>query len=256
MPMPEDPSLPSLVLGGKRDELFAGSSYPRPFEFNEEVAQVFDDMISRSIPYYPEVIKLLCQWLREYPLAAGQRIYDIGCSTGTTLFALGSSLKTPATLVGIDTSAPMLEQAREKLSPLASFHTVELLCTNALTSTYEQAHMVVLNYTLQFIPLTQRLALLKKIYKGLATGGIVFISEKLLANSPSIHRTFTHHYEAFKLSMGYSRSEIERKKEALDQVLVPLTMAEHLCLLHEAGFSEIDCIFKWQNFATLVAIKS
>jgi tRNA (cmo5U34)-methyltransferase len=245
----------ALPLLGERDQLFANTPYPRSFSFDAEVAKVFDDMIMRSIPLYAEVIRQIVQWLRDFPPPAEGRLYDIGCSTGTTLFALGAALTEPTHLVGIDTSVPMLAQAEEKLGPLRARHHVELRGESALNSRFNDAHLVLLNYTLQFIPVTARLQLLSTIYRDLAPQGMVFISEKVVAESSRIHEAYTRQYEAFKERAGYSRTEIQRKKAALDQVLIPLSLDEQIAMLRAAGFRSIDVVAKWQNFATIIAIK-
>jgi tRNA (cmo5U34)-methyltransferase len=245
----------AIKLSGEIDTLFAATPYPHPFAFTHEVAQVFDDMISRSIPFYRDVIALISRWAQSHPPQAGQRIYDIGCSTGTTLFALGASLDTPCELVGLDTSEPMLARAAEKLAPLRQRHRIDLQCITAESAEYQRAHLVLLNYTLQFIPLVARQSVLERIYRGMDTGGMLFISEKLLTPSALIHETYTEHYESFKREAGYSQGEIARKKAALDQVLIPLSLAEHQRMLQAAGFTTVEVVFKWQNFATLIALK-
>jgi tRNA (cmo5U34)-methyltransferase len=246
---------PDLNLFGARDQLFAKTPYPRSFAFDAEVAGVFDDMISRSVPLYREVIALICQWSRDFPPPAGSLIYDIGCSTGTSLYALAQQLAPAGHFVGIDMAQPMLDRAGGKLRELATRHRIDLYCGNALDFRFTDAHMVLLNYTLQFIAVTDRGSLLRTIYEDLQPGGMLFISEKIVARCSEIHGIYTRHYEAFKRRAGYSTSEIERKKAALDQVLIPLSLDEQIALLQQAGFRRIDVLCKWQNFVTLVAIK-
>lgn len=246
---------PLITLSGDDDQLFSQPGYPLPFAFTSEVARVFDDMISRSVPFYGEVIRVMCQWLASHPPRESQRIYDVGCSTGTSLYALAAILTSPGHLVGIDTSPAMLERARAKLSPLADRHTIELRCEGAQDADYTAAHMVLVNYTLQFIPLTERLEVLTSIYQGLQPGGMLFLSEKLNSPHPTIHDTFTRHYEEFKHHAGYSSGEIQRKKAALDRVLIPLSLDEQCTMLKTAGFTAVEIVVKWQNFATLLALK-
>ncbi len=251
----ETKSKKSLNLLGKKDRLYGQKTYPKPFEFNEEVAQVFDNMVSRSVPLYREVISNIVDWVFHY-YQDGSLIYDIGCSTGTTTTAICQSIRGKMAIVGIDTSEPMLALARDKISGLDPDKTVEFFCSDALEHDYRDASFIIVNYTLQFIPVAKRAQLVKKLYDALKPGGVLFISEKIRSNLSSFQETYTRLYEIFKLEAGYSSTEIERKKEALDQVLVPLTIEEHRKLLTDTGFEEFEIVLKWNNFASLAAIKT
>ena len=243
-----------LNLSGSYDKLFEWGKYPKPFEFNDEVAKVFDNMVSRSVPLYEEVNHSLVEWAYYY-CQNGGKVYDIGCSTGTTILALSQQIKEKTQFIGIDTSSAMLEQARDKLVDMPAHHELQLLCENALAVDYSEATMVIMNYTLQFIEVIHRQALLEKISSGLKKGGILYLSEKVRSKVPQIQEMLTRSYENFKFHRGYSVNEIERKKEALDQVLVPLSMDEQIAIIEGAGFSACEPIMRWNNFVTYVAIK-
>lgn len=243
-----------LYLSPEKDKLFGKEPWLKPFAFNEDVVRVFDDMISRSVPLYQEVLACAAHWAKDY-YQTGTRIIDVGCSTGTFLELLGRFLKQPAILVGIDNAQPMLEKAREKLAHLQKIHQIELICDKAESCSFANSSVVVINYTLQFLPLQNRQRLLQSIYNGLNPGGLLFLSEKVKSPYPQFQETITRHYEAFKAGNGYARSEIERKKEALENVLVPLTEAQQLQMLRESGFSQIDSLIKLHNFISFVALK-
>jgi tRNA (cmo5U34)-methyltransferase len=149
----------------------------------------------------------------------------------------------------------MLEKAREKLKQLPPEHQLELICADAEACTFANSSVVVMNYTLQFLPLNQRRQLLQKIYEGLVPGGLLFLSEKVKSACPQFQETLTSHYEAFKTHNGYAQSEIERKKEALEHVLVPLTEQQQIDMLHASGFSQVDTLMKLHNFVSFVALK-
>lgn len=247
----------NLTLKGETDRLFETGKYPAPFAFNDEVAQVFDDMVTRSVPLYKEVALLVAEWTNKF-YQPHTTIYDIGCSTGTTIDLAArylSHFDKKASFVGIDTSEPMLARAKSKLAGWSKEHKIELTSTSALDVHYTNASVVIVNYTLQFIPVAQRLALLKKIHDGLVPGGILFLSEKLRSCCPEFHELVTDSYERFKEARGYSRTEIERKKEALDNVLVPLTLEEQSELLSAAGFKYFEPMIRWHNFTSFIAIK-
>lgn len=243
-----------LYLRSQKDELFEKGPWPKPFAFNEEVAEVFDDMVSRSVPLYEEVVACAAHWALAYH-QPNTRIIDVGCSTGTFLELIGRFLREPAQLVGIDNAPAMLEQARDKLAPLEARHSVELLCQDACACSFAKSSVVVMNYTLQFLPVARRRSLLKTIFEGLVPGGLLFISEKVKSPIPEFQETITLHYEAFKEHNGYARTEIERKKEALEHVLVPLTTAQQQEMLEESGFAHVELLIKLHNFVTFIARK-
>lgn len=244
-----------LYLDSEKDELFERGPWPKPFAFNEEVVRVFDDMVSRSVPMYREVVACAAHWAKDYH-QPHTRIVDVGCSTGTFLELLGRFLKSPAILVGLDNAQPMIDKAREKLAHIASHHKVELHCLDANLFSFADSSVVVMNYTLQFLPINQRTTLLRSVFDGLLSGGLLFLSEKVKCHSPHFQETITRHYEAFKERNGYARSEIERKKEALEHVLIPLSQDEQLAMLHDAGFREVDILLKMHGFTTFVARKT
>ena len=245
---------PQLELRGGRDRLFEQQCYPHPFEFNTEVAAVFDDMVSRSIPLYQEVNHCLVEWAF-VNLQAEDLVCDLGCSTGTTLSAIGRQLTIPLRLMGIDQSTAMLKQAEDKLLPLKKRHQVLLHRGDIAEYLPEHTALMIMNYTLQFIPVARRQEIVDKIYHQLKPGGIFFYSEKIRSETPEIQEVVTCSYEYFKRRQGYSPGEIERKKEALDQVLIPYSMKEHLRLLENAGFKAFEPILRWNPFVTFIAIK-
>jgi len=243
-----------ITISGKPDRIFHSPRFPRPFCFNEQVAEVFDDMVSRSVPFYRETIEALIYWTaRHYQL--GSRIYDLGCSTATTMDALFRAMPKQLEIVGIDNSSAMLAKADEKLQSLQG-EKYELICSDLETVLLENASIAIMNYTLQFVAVRERRSLLKKIFDSLKPGGLLFLSEKVRSEDPIVQETVTSIYEDFKLRQGYSSDEISRKKEALDNVLVPLTEKEQTQMLLSAGFQSVNIVLKWNNFTTFAVMKS
>ena len=239
----------------EKDNLFTENSSTEKFEFNESVARVFDDMLERSVPMYRECLESTVGWCVRFA-REGSNIYDLGCSTGTFLSALASRFQAEADirLIGVDNSAPMLKKARQKLalSPLPC-----KLIEADLQSDFELANasVVVMNYTLQFIPLDLRLEVVRRILKGLNPGGLLLMIEKVTCDNPKFDRAYTDFHHRFKKTQGYSQLEIARKREALENVLTPRTVGENIDLLLKAGFASTEMFFKWNNFAGFVALK-
>jgi len=247
------PDQTKIRLAGPRDRLFAERGYPRQFEFNDEVARVFDDMVWRSIPLYQDVTEYVSDWALQY-YQPGSWIVDIGCSTATAIDFVGQCLPGEGRFMGIDQSAAMIEQAHAKLAAFPERHELSLVCNDIFAVTIPDASVIIINYTLQFITIAQRRRLLAACYKALRPGGLLFVSDKVRSTCPRFQETVTGIYEGFKEQRGYSRREIERKKEALENVLVPLTEEQQRGLIASVGFEFCDSVIKWNNFLSLVAL--
>jgi len=249
-----------LNLRGKVDKIYEHHG-PKPFEFDSEVVSVFDDMVSRSVPLYCEVIDLAIYWFERY-YQAGTRCYDLGSSTGTTLDILARASKAlvnktnvPCEFIGIDNSEAMVAACREKLEWAKKDNIVDIRCGDILDAKIENASFVIMNYTLQFVPVVRRQGLLQSISSGLNAGGILLLSEKVRAECAELQETCTWIYEDFKERRKYTKREIARKKEALMNVLIPFTEGELKDALNTAGFENVEVIAKWNNFTTFVARK-
>jgi tRNA (cmo5U34)-methyltransferase len=225
-----------------------------PFEFNQTVADCFDDMVSRSVPFYEEVHHIILSLL-EKQLNHEATIYDLGCSTGTTMSLISKHLPHHnLRFYGVDESVPMLEKCRQKLNR-NDIPNVELIESRIEDVMLTECDVVIMNYTLQFLPLKNRQLVLDKIYRALRPGGMLILTEKLRSKDPYIEEIQTELYYDFKRRNGYSELEISQKREALENVLIPLSLDEQLGMLDDVGFAHRDIIFKWFNFASYLAIK-
>lgn len=245
----------SIMNSKNKDQVFAAKlNEIKPFAFDQKVAEVFDDMVSRSIPFYQEIIRIVLDMCQKYYKGNGI-VYDLGCSTGNTMLALAKDFKRQdrkIELVGVDSSEEMIEKAKVKLK---DFSHISFFPTPIEEVEFKNAEVVILNYTLQFLPVEERLDLLKRIYKALKPGGILIISEKVKSIDLKIESAMTDLYYDFKRRNGYSELEISQKREALENVLVPLTVEEQVQMLKEAHFQSSDLLFKWYNFASYLGIK-
>ncbi len=222
------------------------------FEFDEEVAAVFDDMLQRSVPFYKESQKIT-EFFALKQLEDGGVAYDLGCSTATLLINISRKLKKSATLIGLDNSEAMLEQARKKCEAFRA--DIELANADILEYEYKEADLFISNYTLQFIRPLIREELVKKISASLKKGGIFIFSEKVISHHPKLNKDLIECYYDFKKEQGYSEYEIMQKREALENVLVPYSEDENIKMAKNCGFSHCEVVFRWANFATFIAIK-
>eukprot|EP00122_Pirum_gemmata_P013576 Pgem_evm1s12644 len=245
-----------LNFVGRVDQLYDHFG-PKPFEFNKEVVDVFDDMVSRSVPLYCEVIDLLIYWVHRY-YVPGTKIVDLGCSTGTTIEVVARSFHGDKVgeFVGIDNSEAMVNECKKKLSWVCDKHQCDIITGDIVGFPINNASFVIMNYTLQFIPIPQRYETLRDIFNGLVENGVIFISEKVRSDDAEYQETCTWIYEDFKERRGYSKRYIARKKDALMNVLVPFTEDEMKSALHSVGFEHVEILAKWNNFTTFVARKS
>jgi tRNA (cmo5U34)-methyltransferase len=212
-------------------------------------------MLQRSVPMYQECQDLAVHWCAKYAKPSTS-VYDLGCSTGKLLLKLAEELEYPQNikLIGLDNSAAMLKKAKETLkkSP-CSCAMVEADLNKKLS--IENASVVIMNYTLQFVQLDNRSAILKSIYDGLISGGSLILIEKVKSEIPDLNKTFIEFHHQFKEENGYSKLEISQKREALENVLIPWTVEQNSELIKSAGFSTVDLFFKWNNFAGFIALK-
>ena len=233
------------------DKVF-NKTISKQFEFDEEVASVFDDMLDRSVPFYKEMQRLSIVFANNF-LENGSKVYDLGCSTGTTLIELSKSCNKTLNLIGIDSSEAMLELASKKSKAFGV--DIDFICSDIFDVNLKGAKVIFSNYTLQFIRPLQREKLIKKIYDSLEDGGIFIFSEKLVSQNSILNKQFIDEYYSFKKTQGYSEFEISQKREALENVLIPYTEDENNKMIKDAGFSHCELVFKWVNFATFIAIK-
>ena len=231
----------------------------RPFEFNDKVAHVFDDMAERSIPFYKEVQKMVTGLTLTY-FQEGSTIYDLGSSTATTISLIIQGLKDhnieDYTIVGIDSSSAMCREAEIKLKSIdGDMKKIYIKEGDLFDCPIENASVVIMNYTLQFIDPLKREKLIQHIYKGLRHNGILLVSDKMLQSNTDTSRIFIENYYEMKRTNGYSDLEISQKREALENVLIPYSVKEEVALFRNCGFEAVDMFFTWYNFSSFICMK-
>jgi tRNA (cmo5U34)-methyltransferase len=240
-----------------KDNIYATSHYPIPeFRFDDKVATVFSDMIQRSVPGYGMIISMLKLLATRYAQQDSQ-LYDLGCSLGAATLALRHGIEQKnCHIIAVDNSEAMTRRCEQNIIADTMPTPVSVKCMDIQQVVIENASIVVLNFTLQFIPAAQRLALLENIYQGLRPQGLLILSEKLIFEPAFINQSLISLHHDFKRANGYSDLEISQKRSALDNVLIPETLETHQQRLQQAGFAYSSVWLQCLNFMSLLAWKN
>ncbi len=238
-----------------RDTIYRGQQSPSPFRFDEKVAAVFPDMIQRSVPGYGTIIEGI-QSLAQKFVKPNTHCYDLGCSLGAASLAMSQGItSSDCQVIAIDNSEAMVKRCRLFVESYHHQTPVDVRCADLTQQPIENASMVVLNFTLQFIELEKRQAIINTIYQGLNPGGVMVLSEKILAADNTVNDLLIDLHHDFKRANGYSELEISQKRNALENVLVPETIEAHKQRLQLAGFKHTDIWQQKFNFCSFLAIK-
>ena len=239
---------------GKQDNIYeSGNLSGLPFAFNEEVTEVFEDMIDRSVPGYKTSLSLISLFASQY-YQEGTNCYDLGCSLGASSLSVLKSVPS-ARVIGIDNSKAMIEECLSRFEMLIKNQSLSFLCEDIMNSELRNASIITVNYLVQFLDLAQRDNLFKKIHKALLPGGILLMSEKVhYDNSYESNRIFKTHHK-FKSENGYSQLEISGKRDSLEGVLITESEADHFLRGRRVGFERSAKVLSNLNFRTLIFFK-
>jgi tRNA (cmo5U34)-methyltransferase len=238
-----------------KDTIYRNNDPVAMFVFDDKVADVFTDMINRSVPGYGTIIAMIGTLAERY--AQDDSVcYDLGCSLGAATLAMRANIKASGCwIVAVDNSAPMIARFQQVLNNDRHGVPVQLQCADIFDVDIANASVVVLNFTLQFVAQDLRMELIKRIYAGLRPGGMLILSEKIHFEDTALNALFIDLHHRFKEQNGYSQTEISRKRAAIENVLVPETLRAHERRIREAGFASFAVWFQCFNFASMVAVK-
>ena len=239
------------------DKIYQTEDGSEPFRFNENVARVFPDMLRRSIPGYAASIEAIGSLAARY-VRPGTNCYDLGCSLGAATLAMRQGIDEPACrVVAVDKAPAMIQRCREIVAEddrLNGRETeVDLVEDDICNIENINASMVVLNYTLQFVDPAGRDALLERVHDGLNPGGILVLSEKVVDEDADMEALLVELHHEHKRRNHYSALEISRKRAALENILIPETVAEHRARLERAGFRQSAVWLRYFNFVSIIA---
>ena len=239
-----------------RDTLFSAPiARLGDWTFDERVAEVFPDMIQRSVPGYSNIISMIGM-LAERFVQPDSAVYDLGCSLGAATLSVRRNIHVPGcTIVAVDNSPAMVERCRRHLDAFRADTPVNVIEADIRDIPIENASLVVLNFTLQFLEPDARLALLSKIWQGLNPGGALVLSEKFSFEDAEVGELLFNMHHDFKRANGYSELEISQKRSMLENVMLTDSVETHKARLKQAGFSHAELWFQCFNFGSLVALK-
>jgi len=241
------------------DRIYTTDEGSEPFRFNDKVAAVFPDMLRRSIPGYAASIEAIGSLAARY-VRAGTNCYDLGCSLGAATLAMRQGIREPCCrIVAVDVAPAMIERCREIVATAdrecAPETEVDVVESDIRDIDIHNASMVVLNYTLQFLGLEDRDALLRGIAQGMNEGGLLVLSEKVVDENPAMEELLVDLHHEHKRRNEYSALEVSRKRAALENVLVPETVAAHRDRLASAGFAHSAVWLRYFNFVSIIALR-
>ncbi|WP_251359790.1 carboxy-S-adenosyl-L-methionine synthase CmoA [Kangiella sp. TOML190] len=242
-------------MSAKDDIFLKPQENLKAFEFNQQVVEVFPDMIERSVPGYKSIIEGIGQIAKQY-VQENSQIYDLGCSLGAASFSIRQGVSVEnSKIIAVDNSKAMVERCRLIQDGYKFSLPIEVMEADITQIPIRKASLVVLNFTLQFLPIAQRQTLLDTIYQGLEPGGALILSEKIQMAQPALNNKIIELHHRFKKHNGYSDMEIAQKRAALENVLIPESCEQHMARFKATGFSQYDTWFQHYNFVSFLAVK-
>lgn len=243
-------------LSTEKDSIFITEKYQNGFRFDSEVAEVFQDMLNRSIPFYSEIQELIVSLSKRF-WQINTRIYDIGCSLGYTCLRLDKEMDPSCEIIGIDSSVDMVKKAQSNIEKYSKSNRIRIENKDVLDiGEIDSCSVIISSLTLQFLKVERRTEALNKIYGALVSKGVLLLVEKIEHPQNIISELFVDEYYKYKRKNGYSWKEIENKRQALSNVLIPLSVDENITLIRSVGFSSTAVVFQWCNFCFILAIKN
>lgn len=225
------------------------------WSFDERVAEVFPDMLQRSIPGYSNIITMIGM-LAKYCVQPNSQVYDLGCSLGAATLSMRRNINvTGCSIIAIDNSSAMVDRCRRHINAVPADTPAKVIKDDILDISIENASMVVLNFTMQFLESDDRLRILTQIYRGMREGGVLVLSEKLSFEDSDVDTLLFNMHHDFKRENGYSELEISQKRRMLERVMLTDSTEVHKARLKDAGFAHIEMWFQCFNFGSLIALK-
>ena len=239
-----------------KDAIYSQPQQVGAFSFDQSVAEVFPDMIQRSVPGYNTIVDTIGQITAKYA-QENSVIYDLGCALGAASLSASKYIQSKdCRIVAIDNSQAMAKRCELHVQAFKANTPISVVCDDLQNINLANASVVIMNFTLQFIPPEQRNKIIDKIYAGLNPGGVLILSEKLSHDTQQGNELLIELHHEFKRRNGYSELEISQKRSALEDVMRTETFAQHKQRLEQAGFEDAVRWFTCYNFSSMVATKA
>ena len=242
----------------ERDQLYADpdrTPEDGSFVFDDAVASVFPDMLNRSIPGYAASLRAIETLARKH-VKPNTRCYDLGCSLGAATLAIAKGSRFDSCrITAVDSAPAMVARCREILDAAETAVPIDIACADVRDTDIRDASMVAMNYTLQFVPPADRQTVIDRIGRGLEPGGVFVLSEKVVDEDPAVNELLIELHHDFKRQHAYSDAEIANKRAAIENVLVPDTLATHRERLFDAGFQTVGVWLRHFNFVSMIAVR-
>ncbi len=206
------------------------------WQFNQQVADTFEDHAVKHIPNYRSVIKKSVDVCLKYPKQAC--IIDVGSAIGHTLKQLEEAGF--LNLVGVDSSQSMLDNNQAA--------TAKLICSDQFPAEHGPFDVTIINWTLHFM--SNKTEYLKSVYDSMAPGGALILSDKTSLDNYAID-----HYHQFKKSQGVSQLEITNKEKSLVGVMFIDSIDWYMNTLKSLGFKKIHVFDAHWCFTSFVCFK-
>lgn len=225
------------------------------FSFNDQVADVFPDMINRSVPSYQTITEGIGKIAR-MTCSDGARIYDLGCSLGNVSLAISQTLQNKSVeIIGVDNSLAMIERCLHYISNFSYGQKIKIIEGDLTSLNLLENNLTVTNFTLQFVKPDLRQNVINSIFQSLLPGGVFVMSEKIRFEDNTLNELMIELHHDFKRENGYSDLEISQKRTALESVMILDSVDTHLSRLRSAGFKQCQVWYQHYNFISILAIK-
>jgi len=184
-------------------------------------------------------------------LKTAKRVLDIGAGTG--LFSQFIYQQRPDlhfTLV--DISGDMLRVARERFAGLENFEFIEL--DFSATAIPQQYDVIISSLAIHHLEDEQKEKLYQSVYQALNPGGVFINADQVEGRSPFFDAYYKSHWKETITNSGLDKEAIDRAMERIKLDKFAKLEAQLLMLEH-AGFGNVDCIYKHNNFVVFGGVK-
>lgn len=214
----------------------------------------YDIKIEKWIPKYQEmqdIIVSLLSFKKNTPI----KVLDLGIGTGNLSLKLLQRFPR-AKIIGIDKDEEMLKVASKKLGRLAS--KVELIKGSFSDFPPKEKYDAVISLlSIHHLTDSQKRRLLKRIYQALKPRGIFINGDFVISDSNYVNKRSAKMEEEFMKSHGVKEPGLlSSGGKICAEDDIPTTIENQIKWLKQVRFKEVDCVWKYYNYAIYLGLKS